>query len=128
VKLTVEKAEEFEKPIVPDNVYDAVVAGVEEADLVYGRTVIVKFELAEGDHKSTVISGLASAKLKTNTKLGQWLQSLGYSLFEGDTFDLGDIVGKKCRIVTEKKKLSRDDGTSYEISGVVKVLPTTGPP
>ena len=123
MRLTVDEPREFEHTVVPDDCYSAKVSRVDTAEMKHGETVIVEYRIGEGDHNGKVVSGLYKPSVNTESKLGKCLTALGFELSIGSDVDLEDMAGRSCRVVTERKKLTRDDGSSYELSSVKSVLP-----
>ncbi|MFC2154298.1 hypothetical protein ACFLRC_02375 [Candidatus Altiarchaeota archaeon] len=126
MKWTVEKPDDFTREIVPEDMYPAKVARVSEREMKHGMTVILDFEIAEGKHAGKIIPGFANPKLNSQTKYGNWLSAIGIDLELGKDIDESDIIGKSCRVFTETNTLTKDDGSSYESSKVIKVLPSKG--
>lgn len=123
MKLTVSEARDFEHIVVPDDVYLARVSRVDTADLKHGETLIVEYRIDDGSHKDKVVSGLYKPSVNSESKLGKCLAALGFELNVGSELDLEDMVGKTCRVLTEQKRITRDDGSNYELSSVKNVLP-----
>jgi len=127
MKLLVQDSEGWEAVVVPNDVYSARVVDVDEGEFEYGKTVILKFELTSGEQKGKTLNGLASAKLNPKTKLWEWITAIGCELRKDTEFDLNELKGKACRVMTKTSEQTLDDGSKLEISNVVEVLPSKSP-
>lgn len=122
MEIEMKESKEFEPVQVPDNVYVAEVADIKELELEYGATVAIGFKISEGDHKDKVISGLASKKITERTKLGTWIQALGFTIEVGKKFQMTDLMGRKCRILAKAKPMTYNEKPIHQ-SRVTEVLP-----
>lgn len=130
-ELTGEESKEFEAIVVPDDIYEAEIAGVKDVDLQsfgFGMNWGFDFKITKAlsekgkEAEGKTITGLASAKLTPKTKLWTWATKLGFKPEVGMKLKRDDFVGKKCRILTQTKKKQRQDGSDYYNSTVKEVM------
>ena len=121
-KLVVKETRKFERTEVPDDVYSAKVLDIRRINTKYGESRVIDFEILEGKEKSKIVSGFCPVEPTPTNKLGQWLKALGFEIKPGIEIASEEIKEKRCRILTEKRTVTREDGSTYETSTVTKVL------
>lgn len=114
------KVESSGLPLIDEGEHQAVFDGYEDVEKAkYGPTIKLKFRIAEGKYKDTVIDMLASAKLTPKTKLGQAVAILtGENLKIDGEVDLESLVGTPCTI--DVKTINSEQG---DFSRIEKVKP-----
>lgn len=124
MKLEMQEAKELVS--VPEDVYLAEICRVEELtlDMKYGETLRISFRIVEGAHAGKEIASLAKAVLTPNSKLAKWSQAAGIDgLKTGDAFETDELVGRRVRIATKNKTVTRSNGESAVVSNVEVVYP-----
>jgi len=125
MEIEMKEAKKFESVHVSDDVYVAEVSHVTEKDLEYGASLIIGFKIMHaGEHNEKVVEGICTKSLNENTKLFQWIKTLGISVPQvGTTFEIERMIGTSCRIVTGTKERTDKEGKPFKQSFVSRVLP-----
>lgn len=86
-----------EQATLPEGVYDAIVAGVEQRSGKFGPVLAISF-LAITDDEEVLVNGLFASQLTPMSKLGQVFAALGIPVVPGTEYDLDMILNKPCTI------------------------------
>ena len=111
------KYQEF-KP-VPEGTYVAQLVKLEEVThKQFGETIKWSFDIIEPvEHVGTTVTGLSSTKVSPKSKLFSWVNALGSTLDPGESFDMEQLIGKRCRIKTKNNTRSRNvNGAQQEMT------------
>ena len=113
---------------IDDGRYHAVVNGLGEVRASqFGDYITLYFDVDDENETPITISGGASYKLSSRTKLYRWANALmngaDAEILGGD-FDLESLIGRSCEVEIENSENS--DGIVY--SNVVNVLPAEALP
>lgn len=128
MEIEMRECKKFEPVCIPDEVYSAVVAHVEERELKYGMSLIIGFSIIQpGEHHAKIVEGITSASLNDKTKLYNWIQAMGLKDIKiGEKLNTESIKGATCRIISETDNRTDQEGRVFKQSKVVKVLPLVG--
>jgi len=127
-----EDSPDFSPVVIPDGIYKAKVKAYRtNVHPQYGESLIIDFEITEGEHAGKIIGGFASWKKVTKkTKLYKWAVKLGAKVptVIGETFDPDNLIGKEGRILTMQIQKIDRDGKPFFQSIVKDVLGAEGTP
>lgn len=109
--------------LVPEGNYDAKVIKVDSARIYQKNTLILWFEILNGDYNGSIIKGFLNAQYEVitrNTKLFQWYEKvIGHELDENEEIDTDNFFNRALK-VSVKNKVSRK--TKNEFSNVSEIL------
>lgn len=98
--------------------YPAIVTNVEEADGSWGKYVKITFELQDEKHAGVTVTGIASAKFSSRSKLYRWVKAIFDAAIPRDySLDTDHLVGRECRL-----RLSVEETEDGTFNHVEKVL------
>jgi len=103
-------AESYE--VIPTGEYPVRVKSFEMVDGQFGKQFQFKLEIASGEYKSQTLSYWTPTKLTESNKLGLFVKACGIDFEEGDTVDLGDVVGQVAN-ATIIVALKKSDNTEF---------------
>ena len=125
-----EDSPKFEPVVVPDDVYLAKVKAYRiHTHPTYGESLIIDFEILDGEHKGKVIGGFASwQKITKKTKLYRWASNLNAPVPTqvGEVFNPEGLIGKTGKILTAQIEKVDNQGKKYWQSIVKDVLRAEG--
>ena len=99
-------SKEFERPLVPDGMYEAVLTQIQDIeDGKWGKRIRLIYESVIGD-KKVEFARTGYAKFSKKSKLGTDFTSMG--VIEGAKFDPKDFIGKKVKIYVKQIEIDRE--------------------
>lgn len=116
------EAKSFDKPLIPDGIYDAVVKQVQEdlPDGKFGKRIRLIY-LTFYQDKPVEFARTGYAKFTEKSKLGVDVTAMGIK--KGDKFDTAQLVGKKVKIFVKQTDIKNlQDGTTRKQSVITDVL------
>ena len=120
-ELQMQIGADFTPVVVPKDVYSAAVVSIRDVAFEERNCWALTFEIQDGQQIGKRVDGIASAMLSEKSKLAIWLSAMGLKLEIGEKVNKSDIIGKRCRIITDtKKRKFRDE--SVDASFVAAVL------
>jgi len=128
LKIPVEDSKKFEPVVIPDDVYeDSEIVDIRRITLPDGKDIIsIDFKITSDKYpeaKGKIISGLTSNLIRPKSKLYKWIKRItGVEPKIGEVYDLKSLIGKKAKILTQRKEKKRSTGEIYYHSNVVEVL------
>ena len=121
-KLMYEPSKTFEAVKIPDTIYAAKVIAYREFEGAFGPALAIDFEIISEAEKGKVVPGFTTTNFRPSTKLGKWVQNMGFVLETNVEFDLDKMIGAVCRILTEKREVTDAEGIQQMKSFVKEVL------
>lgn len=108
---------EFEKIVVPEDMYEAILVEVRDIpDGQYGARIAAVFSI-DTKEGAKEVSRVCSKKITPNTALGKIVLAMGAEITEGK-MSMDELYGKPCRILIKNYK----DNDGDQRSGVDNVL------
>jgi hypothetical protein len=105
------KIEQTVYETVPPGRYNAKLVEVTEDQGNWGLFVKLTFELEDPQYDGVNVTGAASAKFSSRSKLYKWCRALfGRQIPKTYTLDTADLVGRRCELGLE---IVEDDGTEF---------------
>lgn len=119
------KRTEFE--IVDPGEYKAELRNIVSKEGKFGFYYQFEFKIiGDTDYEDSIIFGNAPERFAANTKLDGWIAALGVDTSEfetGDTFELEELIGSRCRILVEHTVRKNKAGEQTTFSNVSNILP-----
>lgn len=109
---------DFEKPIIPDNMYVGSVKRIDETEGKLGKRLRFIWEV-DLNNKKYEFARSGNLIFTTNSKLGKDLIALG--LLKGQKFDIQGLIGKKARLVIKAEEITKKDGSKVRQSVIKEV-------
>jgi len=97
---------------IPEDIYLAEITDIEKDKGKYGPQLRWKFKIIKGKQKGTILTAWTQMDARPKNKLGRWLKKLIPDLkFKEGKFDIGDLIGDRCRISVVHTDAVNDDGS-----------------
>ena len=109
---------------IPDDVYHAILSNVEKMDFGNGDTLVLDFEIKNGQHAGKKVRGFCRPMITPSSKLSKWLTAMRVAIDYGMKIDLKSLIGVECRVTTQTKQVTRRNGENVIVSNVSDVLPS----
>lgn len=117
--ITMRESPKFTPVHISNDVYRAEVSDIRDVIVQERETWAVSFKITEGINAGKILDGMCSPTLSEKSKLYKWCLALGVVPVLGKTLTKSDLIGKKCRVVTDERHTEKYGAISF----VKDVLP-----
>ena len=111
----------FEKPIVPDDVYQGTITKLEEFTSNAGIKKLRCIWKISYQNKDAELARTGNLVFTPMSKLGKDFQAIGVKI--GMKFDTTSLIGKQARLVVKLEEIKNNDGTTRKQSVIKEVWP-----